>query len=138
MIQVNEEALADYDRKRYRILVVQAESIRGLSFYADMVARKVPMHLIGDVLGAAFSAKVVDLDWVMARNPWGNLMRHPRMMKERRAMYIALYAMKQEGRKKYSLPEIAAAFGTRHSSVRTSIYKIQKKAKKQDTTKVQA
>jgi hypothetical protein len=111
MIQVNEEAMRDYETRRYAELVIMATSVRGLGHYSKMVGRRVPMNLMRAALNAAIDTGVVDLDWTMARNKWGNLMRHPRMTSERRAMYLA---MRRTG---HSYPEIASAFGARHGSI---------------------
>jgi hypothetical protein len=127
MIEVNTEAIQDSDRKRYEELVAIAMGVDGMKLYADMLARKVPLHLMRDVLVAAVTAKVDDLDWCVSRTEQGNFKRHPSMTERRKAIYSVVYNLRQGDKRKYSLPEIATAFGTSHTSVWYTLYALKRK-----------
>ncbi len=137
-MQVNEEAVQDHDRDRFAAIVEIATSVGGLNFYSDMVKRRVPMHVIRDVLRAAEAAKITTLDQCTERNAEGNLYRDKTMIEQRRVIYTTLYNLKHGGRKKYSLPEIANAFGKTHSTVWFSIFKDKHKQRIKLAKKVQA
>jgi hypothetical protein len=120
-ITINTEAIDDADRKRYAEIVELATSVDGMRLYAEMLSRKVPMNIMRDVYIVARKAEIVDLDWVTARNELGHWHRHPRQIEDRKTLYTRLYDLRLGTRRKYSLPEIAAAFGTAHTSVLHSI-----------------